>query len=102
MSKTAKIGTTVRLFPTMKDQQAIVVRVQAHLSVQFTYSRLDNDDVLGIERFDGDWEDDFTEEKKNEKPWLHSGRRKQRAGRRYHEKRNTDNADLNQLHVDRR
>jgi len=77
-SKNAEIGTLVTIYQS--ESQAMTVRVQDHLSVQFTYSKPDDDEVIGICRFDGDFEDDLETE---DKPWLFvPGRRKQRAGRR--------------------
>ncbi len=103
MSKMAMIGTLVKIYPLMANAPVTFARVQDHLSVQFTYSRPDDDEVIGICRFDGDFEDDFetidtwtpkqtTEESSVEsgeenqggsevldQPWMLGGRRRKRA-----------------------
>ena len=43
----------------MEGSPVTIARVQELLSVQFTYSKPDDDYLLGICRFDGDWEYDF-------------------------------------------
>ena len=58
-TKLATIGTLVKIYPIMKNAPVISARVQDHLKVQFTYSRPDDDTVIGICRFDGGFEDDF-------------------------------------------
>lgn len=102
-TKLATIGTLVKIYPLMANALAISARVQDHLTVQFTYSKPDDDTVIGICRFDGDFEDDyetidtrkpeqtatespgeFEEEDQDgsevlDRPWLHEGRRRKRA-----------------------
>lgn len=106
MSKKAIPGTLVKIFGPMKNSLAIVARVQAHLAMQFTYSRSDDDDIIGICRFDGDFEDDYTtddswkpkqetEEGESEsrcedssrlamvdRPWMQPGRRRRKTSAR--------------------
>ena len=102
-TKNAVIGTLVKIFPLMATALPMTARVQDHLATQFTYSRPDSDDVIGICRFDGDFEDDFetidtwkpeqeTESCEDEfgcsdstgsevldRPWLQSGRRRRKV-----------------------
>lgn len=96
------IGRLVKVFSTMAGSPATTARVQELLSVQFSYSRPDDENLLGICRYDGDWEYDIEAEKLWKKspkksiagepgcedqpgtelvdrPWLQSGRRRRKA-----------------------
>jgi len=102
VSKTGTIGTLVKVYPDGRKFPALIVRVQDHLSIQFTYSKPDDDNVTGIFRNDGEWHDDFETEDvwaeraptnsesesgckdsdRNEmvdRPWLQPGRRRRKV-----------------------
>jgi len=78
---------TIQIPTTGNTFRVITVRVQDHLSIQFTYSQPDNDTIIGIALNTEDWKYDFEAEefwdkKPEEQAWLKPGRRIQRAGRR--------------------
>lgn len=83
----------------------MTVRVQDNLSIQFTYSKPDNDDVIGIYRNDGEWKydieaEEFWDEPKTQNCVVESGSeigrdswQDQAAGRRVPRKNGTRSRD---------
>jgi len=61
MAKRPEIGTLVSVKQDRR-QPPITVRVEDLLSIQFTYTKLDDDTVIGLCHYDGDWRHDFTTE----------------------------------------